>query len=436
MPGKTNLSPLIDLFDTVLLYLSRSAVQSQLVVVLIGLFVCGLAAKRLAISAAPTLEAIDRSGSSFSRWKRYGLPLVTSITFPILAIIFLWVSRQIWQLLGWYAGLITLSIEIMLLYLVYRLILGLFYALFPDDHIRRYHRRLFAPLFAVLVIGIILGQLAELGELGQLVVGSLYNNPVTVGALLLATIGLYFWIIGAWAVQDVTSHAIKTRTEADTSNVDAYLTLGRYMLILIGLLIVFSALNLNPSTVAAVLGGLAVGVSFGLREIVSNFVSGIWLLIERSVRPGDIIEVDGTAGTVVELNMRATIVRTFEGVLLIVPNQKLFTSTVKTFTLDDRSFRGLVLFRVSPKNPSEKVMQIILEAAQDHSDIISDPEPSVTFQDVGPTYAEYRLTFWLDDLSDRLRVSSELRSVVMARFIDEEIELLPQKAIVAGALEG
>ncbi len=436
MPSEVDFSPLSDLIDTVLLYLDRSTVQGQLAAVLISLLVAGLVAKRVLTAAAPTLAAIDQSDRSYPPWQRYGLPLAISIIFPILGIILLLASRQIWRLMGWYAGLVTLALEIMALYLIYRLIIGLLYALFPDEQIRRYHRRLFSPFFAVLVLVIILSQLADLGELGQIVVGSLYDNPVTVGALLLATIGLYFWITGAWAVQEITSQVIKTRTEADTGNVDAYLTLGRYILVLIGLLIVFSALNLNAATVAAVLGGLAVGVSFGLREIVSNFVSGIWLLIERSVRPGDIIEVDDTTGTVVELTMRATIVRTFDGVLLIVPNQKLFTSTVKTFTRDDRSFRGLVFFRVSTENPAEKVMQIMLKVAQDHSEILPDPEPTVTFQDVGPTYAEYRLAFWLNDISDRLRVSSELRSIVMNSFSEEEIELLPQTAIVAGGLEG
>jgi len=383
----------------------------------------------------PALDEIDHGESSIPRWKQYGLPLVANIVFPVIGILLLLVIRQIWSLQEWFAGLITLALEIMLLYLVYRLFLGLLYALFPDQQIRRYHRRLFGPLFAVFVIGIVLSQLADLGQLGRIVVGTLYDNPVTLGALLLATVGLYFWITGAWALQDVSSHAIKTRTGADTSNVDAYLTLGRYLVILAGLLVVFSALNLNPATVAAVLGGLAVGISFGLREIVSNFVSGIWLLVERSVRPGDIIEVDGTTGTVIELTMRATIVRTFEGVLLIVPNQKLFTSTVKTFTHDDRSFRAIVLFRVSPENPAEEVMQIMLKAAQGYSEILSDPEPSVAFLDVSPTYAEYRLAFWLNDISDRLRVSSDLRSIVMARFSEEKIELLPHAAIVAGGLE-
>jgi small-conductance mechanosensitive channel len=337
MPDEANFAPLLDLVIKVLVFLNRSAVRGQVVAILASLLVAGLVAKRIMMAANPALKAIDSGESSLPRWRQYSLPLVVSIIFPVIGILLLLASRQLRQGRAWYAGLITLAIETMLVYLVYRLFLGLLYALLPDRQIRRYHQRLFAPLFAVFVIGVILSQMADLGELGRIMVGTLYDNPVTLGALLLATVGLYFWITGAWALQDVTSHTIKARTGADTSNVDAYLTLGRYILILAGLLVVFSALNLNPATVAAVLGGLAVGISFGLREIVSNFVSGIWLLIERSVRPGDIIEVDGTTGTVVELTMRATMVLTFDGMLLIVPNQKLFTSTVKTFTHSDRS---------------------------------------------------------------------------------------------------
>lgn len=435
MPINADLSLLADLFAKALLFLDRAAVQGQIAVILASLFVSGLVAKRVAMHYKGTSEEIDRGDVSFPMWKRYGLPFLSNILFPLIGIISLLVARQVWRLQGWFAGLLTLTLEIMVLYLIYRVTLGVLYALFPDEQIRRYHKRLFGPLFAIIVIGIVISQLADLGALGRLVMGTLYDNPVTLGALLLATIGLYFWITGAWALQDVSSHAIKTRTSADTSNVDAYLTLGRYTMILVGLLVVFSALNLNPATVAAILGGLAVGISFGLREIVSNFVSGIWLLIERSVRPGDLIEVDGVPGTVVELSMRATTIRTAENVLLIVPNQKLFTSTVKTYTRDDRSIRGLIIFRVSPGNDSDRVMKIMLEAAQQHELICEDPSPSVAFEDLTPTYAQYRLAYWVDDLSDRLKVSSAIRIAVRTRFEQEEIQFLPHTTVLTGGVE-
>ena len=266
MPDEANFTPLFDLITKVLLFLDRSSVQGQLVAILASLLVSGLVAKRIMVAISPMLKEIDRAESAMPRWRQFGLPLAANIVFPVICILLLLVIRQIWQFQEWYAGLITLALEILLLYLIYRLFLGMLYAFLPDEQMRRYHRRLFGPLFAVVVIGIILNQLADLGQLGRIVVGTLYDNPVTLGALLLATIGLYFWITGAWALQDVSSHAIKTRTGSDSSNVEAYLTLGRYVVILAGLLIVFSALNLNPSTVAAVLGGLAVGISFGLRE--------------------------------------------------------------------------------------------------------------------------------------------------------------------------
>ena len=432
MPNETDFSPLSDLIDKAIIFLDRSSVQGQLVAILAVLLIAGLIAKRMTSAASATLESIDQSDRPRPRWQRYGLPLAVNIVFPLSGIILLLLIGEIWRIQGWYAGLITIAFDILIIYFFYRLAIGLLYALFPDQQVRRYHRRLFGPLFAVFVIGLVLSQLADLGEMGQVVVGTLYDNPVTLGALLLATVGLYFWITSVWAVQDVSSQAIKARISTDTSSVDAYLTLGRYILILIGLLIVFSALNLNPATVAAILGGLAVGLSFGLREIVSNFVSGIWLLIERSVRPGDIIEVDGTTGTVVELTMRATIVRTYDNVLLIVPNPKLFTSTVKTFTHDDRSIRGLVFIRVSPDNSADQVMRIMQEVVQEHPLICEDPAPSVTFEDFNLTVAEFRLAFWLDDISNRISVSSELRSAISVRFAEEKIELLPQTAIVAG----
>ena len=108
-----------------------------------------------------------------------------------------------------------------------------------------------------------------------------------------------------------------------------------------------STLGFNLSALALIGGGLSVGIGFGLQELIANFISGILLLFEQSLRLGDIIEVDGQRGTVSQLRMRATVLRTIDNVEVFVPNKTLLTSTVATYTHSDRVVRRIIPVGVS-----------------------------------------------------------------------------------------
>jgi small-conductance mechanosensitive channel len=205
--------------------------------------------------------------------------------------------------------------------------------------------------------------------------------------------------------------------------VAAVLTIGRYVIILIGVLIVLGALDFDLASLAVVGEGLGVGIGFGLQKTVSNFTSGIVPLFEQSLRSGDLVEVDGILGKVDRSHVRATVVRTLDNVELTIPNETLFTSTVTNYTQSSKITRVMIIIGVSYDTDPEEVMEALLQAAQAHELVMEDPEPVVHFLEYADSSLNFRLAIWLDDPDYRLQVPSELHLAIWKEFEKRDIEI-------------
>ena len=157
------------------------------------------------------------------------------------------------------------------------------------------------------------------------------------------------------------------------------LTLSHYVVIGIGIISAIGTLGFNLSALALIGGGLSVGIGFGLQELVANFISGILLLFERTVRPGDVIEVGGQRGVVDQLRMRATVIRTADNTDVFVPNKNLLTSAFVAYTQTDRVVQRTLRIGVSYGSDPTKVRDILLGVANRHGLILKKPEPVVFF---------------------------------------------------------
>ncbi|MCB0145415.1 MAG: mechanosensitive ion channel, partial [Caldilineaceae bacterium] len=155
-----------------------------------------------------------------------------------------------------------------------------------------------------------------------------FTNPITLGSLLFATVGFYFWYDGSGVIKDLLRFLIAPYTSADPGTVEASLTIGRYVLISIGILVVLAILGFDSTMLAFATGGLSVGIGFGSKEIIGNLVSGLMLLFEQSLRPGDIVSVEGQMGEVNNMGIRAVTVNTANNVEVVIPNQTFLTSSV------------------------------------------------------------------------------------------------------------
>lgn len=189
-----------------------------------------------------------------------------------------------------------------------------------------------------------------------------------------------------------------------------------------------SSAGFNLSSLALVASALSVGIGFGLQNIVSNFVSGLILLVERPFKVGDWVVTGTTEGTVKRMSVRATEVETFRGQSIIVPNSQFINNSVGNWTHRNRIARSEIQVGVSYDADPRQVMSILLELVRKQSLVLRTPEPSVEFLRFGDSSLDFELRFHLADLSDGLGVRNELRVQILERFRQEGIDIpFPQR---------
>ena len=187
-----------------------------------------------------------------------------------------------------------------------------------------------------------------------------------------------------------------------------------------------------PLTVFTFLGGaVAIGVGFGAQNLINNFLSGLILMGEQPIRVGDIVEVEGLTGSVVNIGARASALKTFSGIDVLIPNSKFLENKVVNWTLTDKFMRFDVRVGVAYGSPTRDVARIMHRAVVEHGKVLKDPEPVVVFEDFGENAMMFTVYFWLDITDGDARVvRSDLRHIIGRRFEEAGIDMAyPQREI-------
>jgi small-conductance mechanosensitive channel len=219
-------------------------------------------------------------------------------------------------------------------------------------------------------------------------------------------------------VKRVLRDGVLPRAGLSRSACSAIATLSGYGVLVIGLLtilpIVFPGFNLN--TLSVMLGAISFGIGFGLRNIADNFVSGLILLFEQPVKVGDRIEVRGTAGEVLEVRARSTVVRTNDHIEIIVPNSQLLSEQVTNWSHSSNRVRLRIPVGVHYKSDVRLVEKALLEAASEVDDVMKDPAPTVNFAAFGESSLDFQLWVWTETMSQR---PQSLRGIVNFKIWDK-----------------
>ena len=189
-----------------------------------------------------------------------------------------------------------------------------------------------------------------------------------------------------------------------------------------------------PLTALGFLGGaIALGFGFGAQNLCSNLISGVILLAARPYRVGDIVEVDGQAGTVLAIGLRATEILTYDGVNLIVPNANLIANTIVNRTNYERALRGLVTLSAAYDSDTRLVDDTLRAVAAAHPAVIHAPgkEPWVIFDNFGANGLDFKLFFWVDTTRNNVAATaSDIRHAALAAFREKNISIPYPQVVV------
>jgi potassium-dependent mechanosensitive channel len=189
-----------------------------------------------------------------------------------------------------------------------------------------------------------------------------------------------------------------------------------YVGILVAALTAVSYAGFNLSSLAIVAGAFSIGIGFGLQNLVNNFVSGLIMLVERPIRVGDLVVVDGEEGTVRRISVRSTEIETGDGANVLIPNSSFISAKVKNWTLRNTIRRLTISVSTANDCDPRQVRDLLLKIAHDNPDVLRIPEPVVELKEFGASSLNFALYVSIDEINKAVKVRTELSIAILAAF--------------------
>lgn len=217
-------------------------------------------------------------------------------------------------------------------------------------------------------------------------------------------------------------------SELERGRRNSLFQLLQYVIWLSVFLVTLESLGFKITLLLAGSAALLVGIGLGLQEVFKDFVSGIILLFDGTIRVSDIIEVDDTVGRVKEIRLRASTLESREGKVLIIPNSAFITGHVVNWTHNRKLTRFSVVVGVAYGSDVEKVREVLIACATEHPDVVKNPEPFVFFSDFGESQLTFSLQFYSRSVFSIEFVKSDIRFAIDKAFRENGITIpFPQR---------
>ena len=400
------------------------ATFAQLAAVLAALALAWFAARPLKAGLARVADktAIHPLG-------RRAAQVFQPLALPVVWLALQWLSVAAAAGAGWPHRLITITVSLLTAWVVIRLATGFL----ASAAVARLVALIAWSIAALSIVGLLTPLMAALDS-AAFNLGSLRLSALIVlkGVLTLA---LLLWLAAA------AGRALEARVRAVdslTPSVQVLISkLVKILLVTAAIVAGLSAVGIDLTAFAVFSGAVGVGIGFGLQKVVSNFVSGIILLLDRSIKPGDVIAIGQTYGWINSLNARFASVITRDGVEHLIPNELLITERVENWSFTHRRVRVRLPIGVAYKTDLHKAIGLAIEAAQACERVIETPAPQCLLTGFGDSAVDLELRVWIRDPQNGVaNVRSEVLLEVWDRFRANDIEIpFPQRDVNLSAAE-
>jgi len=244
-------------------------------------------------------------------------------------------------------------------------------------------------------------------------------------------IGIFTLVLISWITIYIFRKIIQKRIESkrfDKGRGHAFSQIVRYAIIIISVLIGLDMVGIKLTLLLAGSAALLVGIGLGLQQVFNDIVSGILLLFEGTVTVGDVVELNSVIGKVKKISIRTSLIETRDSIVIIVPNSKLVSDNVINWSHNRSVTRFHIKVGVAYGSDVKLVMQLLTEAAVEHSDVMTTPEPKVRFIDFGESSLDFELLFFSKKMFDNEFVRSDIRVNIDSKFRKHQVVIpFPQR---------
>ncbi len=257
------------------------------------------------------------------------------------------------------------------------------------------------------------------------------NSHFTTKTFLLLVLAIVLLFYLSSKIRNILANKIFPRYGLDIGVSHSIATIVRYLLIIVGLIIIFQTSGIDLSAIGLMVGALGVGIGFGLQSITNNFISGVIILFERPIKVGDRVEIDNLAGNIVKISARATTIITNDNITVIVPNSDFINKQVINWSHNNNQVRLSFPVGVSYNEDPENIRKLLTEVVNGHPGVLSLPKPYILFDGFGDNSINFSVLIWTPEYTDQPKIlRSELYYEIFAKFKEQNIEIpYPQRDI-------
>ncbi len=363
----------------------------------------------------PVKHGLDNlSGHVRLPWLASIIARLHAIAFPLLALLALWIFTGFFYEVKKPSPLLHIAVSLLVVWVVVR---------FTSSYVTNRSLARWIAMFAWSVAALnILGLLDP--TLKQLNAISLSFGKTKI-TLLIVIKGLLTFVALMWAAYALgalSERRIQGITTLTPSLRVLIIKITRTVLIIVALMLGLNAVGIDLTTLAVFSGAVGVGIGFGLQKVVSNFISGIILLLDRSIKPGDVINVGSTYGWVNTLGARCVSVVTRDGKEHLIPNEILITERVENWSYSNNDVRIRIPIGIAYESNIRKAMELMLEAARRNPRILNEPAPNVLVTDFGDSAVKLELRAWINDPANGIgNITSDFLLDIWDAFHAEDI---------------